>query len=627
MMEIDTTLKTQAHALKPQTVEYFRSLQDVLDNQEDAEDRELLLANVFDEIKGEEEALLLNKHVSRTIERVFQLTEDRQMLKAFLWSIRENFFALCRGRCSSHPLQAVVARIPEILLSEGAASSGGLDEEAEELDEKDESVPSMGEILATLCGHLPENCVDLMFDPFASFLVRDLLRVLGGVTDLKPKQRKRAHGGSERAPEEKAFSLAHLPGSASQTVNDIAAQLCNSNGLDWESLAFDQHAGPAVQILLETLDSHDDTAMIESIIAKLLLWDFDEDLSDWSVSETSKSYVYSMMCDRVGSHLMQRVCQHASPRVTKMLIKAHFTPHLVELALHPCANYCVQAILQRISGTKVVRKVVKKLHDSMGKLFASNRVGVVWRLTEACARLKECQEELLKLICEAKSCEPQQLVESLLKHTAAVAYKQKSSYDWGGAMLLQALLKFDPKIAKPVFQGFLALSRDNVHSMCVDSIGSHVFGAFLHSHVHTNKKKVFINRLEGRFSSIARDKFGSFCIEKCLLVAAPKQKKKIASELSKSLRILSGSRIGCILITKFQLDEFSSDPEKWANGILQLEKKISKERREADSRNSNGPVVKGVHSKKEKKKQKKAKRKQDGEQEKRNKSVKKRKIK
>ena len=58
-----------------------------------------------------------------------------------------------------------------------------------------------------------------------------------------------------------------------------------------------------------------------------------------------------------------------------------------------------------------------------------------------------------------------------------------------------------------LFCSFLSLDPEMVFKLCLDSLGSRVFGAYLEGPGHRSKKTVFINRLSGRFVRVRASEY------------------------------------------------------------------------------------------------------------------------
>ena len=146
----------------------------------------------------------------------------------------------------------------------------------------------------------------------------------------------------------------------------------------------------------------------------------------------------SLLSDRSGSHLMQKLIDSATNASFDAVVRQHFLGSLLELSRDLVANFCVQSVLQRfrphaaaaaIDGTEASASVAVEEHallndcfdelrDSIGALFEAKRGTVVFRLVEACGRLgqrlKDCISAVARGVGVNNASENRTMVERLL---------------------------------------------------------------------------------------------------------------------------------------------------------------------------------------------------------------------
>ena len=224
--------------LQNDTLEYFKQIMIKLEEKnafEDEEDKEMFLNNVFDELKGREYRLSVNKRGSTILEKLLS-TSLSQHIRLFMFRLTDMWYQLCIDRNSSHVLQVLIRRIPAILIEEAqqpddkdssSSSSDSSDDENSEEEEK-EVVPSMSVLLRQVCEELQDSYQDLMFNPHGSYILRDLLRILGGKNNFEIKHKLASRGFVSNKPTQIAKQV-FTP--FNDILTNVVARVLNSEDL------------------------------------------------------------------------------------------------------------------------------------------------------------------------------------------------------------------------------------------------------------------------------------------------------------------------------------------------------------------------------------------------------------
>lgn len=129
--------------------------------------------------------------------------------------------------------------------------------------------------------------------------------------------------------------------------------------------------------------------------------------------------------DQASSHLIDTIIQLAHKSLLRDLYKNHLKGQLVDLALHPIANFPIQRLTAASAKYKLVGdtapcwpqdevqdsnqhlsvshslkflKLFDELLQGLEAILASGHMGVIVQLAESCAESEEKQEELMQCL-------------------------------------------------------------------------------------------------------------------------------------------------------------------------------------------------------------------------------------
>jgi nucleolar protein 9 len=121
---------SKGNRLTPETQSYFKEIQSALENlsKDDElsyhENLQLMLNNVFEEIKDKEYRLAVNPRCSKVLEYIFQFAKWSHLVP-FFKKVQIFLFELMTDRCASHVIQALAKRFSE-LQEDGADDWDGI---------------------------------------------------------------------------------------------------------------------------------------------------------------------------------------------------------------------------------------------------------------------------------------------------------------------------------------------------------------------------------------------------------------------------------------------------------------------------------------------------------------------
>lgn len=148
----------------------------------------------------------------------------------------------------------------------------------------------------------------------------------------------------------------------------------------------------------------------------------------------SFSPVLVFLKDQASSHLIETIIQLSHKSLLRDLYKNHLKGQLVELALHPIANFPIQRLTASSAKSKLVRarrlveelrgtvlqtylriflflsskflRLFDELVQGVEAILAAGHMGVIVQLAESCAESEERQDEMMQCLLHVspKAC-------------------------------------------------------------------------------------------------------------------------------------------------------------------------------------------------------------------------------
>ena len=490
--------------LERSTAEYLRNLEKAMYNNaiSTGEQWESMLSSAFDEIKGIEYETSGDVVGSRVVERLLRYSVDQQNGHPFMPElVVEHFLELLRldrywdvfgDKYGSHVAQTLF-ELAGKMLQPDLGVSGSL-------------CAALSDRLVEICDDLRGKWVELMGDCYASHVGRSLIQLLAG------------RGGNEEldAEAEAAAAAARRPellaqvrliadailgkGDAANTPE--AAQLVRDMG-------YGSYSVPILQLLMRV---HPDPG---EIAKRSLGWKG----ATVSASSECGEHIAALLTDSAGSHLLETAIGALSDEAYYELYVTFFRGQLVELSLHPVANFVIQQLFKHARQSAHVASLVSEIAGedngaAMRQLFEGQRSSVVLAAAKACEKHPNDAEQraMVKAVASALGATggavSSQLLESLLglKESAsrdlggrgdmsgsgarAVVKKkrkrgsQKDAVSSIGAQIVQAMLGYNPGNNLMLVQSFFAAPNHYLSNLARLPAGSRLLEAFLSSPVH-----------------------------------------------------------------------------------------------------------------------------------------------
>eukprot|EP00050_Salpingoeca_kvevrii_P021575 m.112597 g.112597 ORF g.112597 m.112597 type:complete len:753 (+) comp9403_c0_seq1:138-2396(+) len=573
-----------AQQKRAELVEYLLRVETMLDMDaadedcpinEDEESALLFVENVLEEIKGSESAMACDGDGSRILEKLLRKCSEQHVV-ALGERLAAEVKTLIRHRMASHVLQAVVVRVAT------APSTQQKKVGAEDA--------SLAGLFLRVCEQLRDDLPSLVSDTYASHVLRAAICVLAGVPpgehvrSRSSKGFRKEKGVSGTASYIRAFKP---PKSFRHVLAAYTSEIMDKT--DVAELCMDHLGSPVIQTLLQCLRQSKPSAcdeLCERIAGSAA--DAGHAIRVAASGNEEQTPVQEMMTHHVGSHVVEVLLKVASPDLFHSIYTTSFRAKLLDLALHPMANYTVQRLLEFVPTAEAASALLTQLTHSFEDLLAENRTLVVVKTIEAAARYHQHEKQVLKALFDAFHITPEHFKicatlvlalttterrEELIKEETPMHEDDK--WTQAGSMILQALFALDDAICMPVIDSLLSLEGSELEAMGKHKYGSRALEAFL-THVTTpKKKKKLLRRLKSHFTALAVDKFGSHTVDRCWKAADLESKSAIAEELVENEHTLKASFHGKFVARNCRLDEFRRKRKDWAERFESMDRKYA----------------------------------------------------
>ncbi|XP_035286252.1 nucleolar protein 9 [Anguilla anguilla] len=558
--------------LDAMSVGYFRRVSERLEEGfAEEEEKVLFVENVLSEVRGR--ALLVATDItgSVTLQRLLPLAGPSQVgevLSELGGASGQEFKAASCDRCGGHVVETALRQVPRWTGQTLEASK----ESAEETEAEDCGILE-AQALA-LSRVVTEDVTEFITHTHGSHVTRTLTHLLGGC--LEP-ERSRTHPGGK--------------------VQKTSTQL-----VDFEApLSF----GPALKKLALSLMDHIHTCVTNAVASTVLqamlaichrkrpklCRKLTKGIVGYLTSLSAAPGVSPLLVflkDQACSRLIEKVLQVSHKALLRDVYKNHLKGQLVNLAVHPIANFPVQRLTAASSGYKMFHSVFEELVEGLEAILAAGHMGVIVQLTDSCVDREEMQGRLLQCLLEAFHCAAPPSLQTfclplfLSLHTHEAYYGEQpaegdtqrplSNICYNGSRLVQSLAKF--KDRSVLLNSLRLLPPSDLLTLGTDQSGSHVLQALLVSSSDKGRSKI-LRRLEGQYVQLACSRYGSRVLEAVWNSATVSQKQGIAQELAPSESVLRSDQFARHVWAKFGLTHFGKRRGQW----LEIQTGQSKKRK------------------------------------------------
>ncbi|KAL4657185.1 nucleolar protein 9 [Arapaima gigas] len=550
--------------LDAMSVGYFRRVSERLsEGFTEEEEKALFVENVLSEVKGQAVLVATDVTGSVTLQHLLPLattTQVGELLTELGGAAGVDFKGVSCDRCGGHVMESALRQMSR--WREQSRQEG----EPEIITREEDSGILEAQVLS-LSRVVTEEVTTFIRHTHGSFVARTLIHVLGGC--LGPAQSNTRTGGKARNI---SISLTdfEVPSSFGKALKKLSLALVeNINACVTNAVA-----STVLQASL-TVCHRKRPKFCKSLLKSVV---------GYFISHNSAPGVSPLVVffkDQTCSRLIETVLQLSHKPLLCNLYKNHLKDQLVDLVLHPIANFPVQRFIAAVASYKLFLKVFDQLKEGVEAIMAAGHMGVVIQLAESCVKWEERQGEMLQCLLEAFHCaEPPSRHTSSLplflsmrthdvyygeqKEEGTAGHSDTPRPMWGicyhGSCLVQALVKF--KDTSFLMNSLRALSPSDLLILGTDQSGSHVLQALLTSASDKGRGKM-LRKLEGEFVKLACSKYGSRVLEAVWSSATMGQRQAIAQELVSSETLLRSDQFARHIWAKFALTHFAKRRTQW----------------------------------------------------------------
>ncbi|KAI9179817.1 Nucleolar protein 9 [Blastocladiella emersonii ATCC 22665] len=400
-----------------ETRTYFKSIEGRMDlNEWDSqEDIDVFLNNVYEEVHGKELMLATDAECSLVMEKLLRLSSDVH-LRIFLDKLSGNYVNLFKHFCASHVCQTMLIMAADVLEREANGTSPS---------DAPEGLPTMTELIVTMCQQLRTFWMTLAMDRHATFLVRVALSVLRGqpvqMSALRSKKAKawgeRNNKGSAAAvvgPNSRGAAalgttatpkLRAIPDALNPVRDEVLVEMLAALVPHVRTYAFNPVVNPILQQLVEIADDKD------AIIARLLMRSADDD----AIPDTQRAaYVENLVSHNVASRLFEKILEFCSTKMYHTLYTAHFRGRLADLCRNASANFVVQQLISRAKSEVQMDLLLDELAPEFDALLFRGRPLVLVHFLELAHRFQNYRKVLKPLYAAIACKRPKDILPTLL---------------------------------------------------------------------------------------------------------------------------------------------------------------------------------------------------------------------
>ncbi|KAI7900603.1 armadillo-type protein [Cokeromyces recurvatus] len=578
---------------------YFKNVEQTLEDPqfETGEDQRLFVENVYSEVDGNEFRLATNYSCSLILEKLLKISDSFQ-LRVFMDKLTGKTVELFVHRFASHVCQTLLTLAADVVEREQIE---GAEEQTENKEEVGELL-SMEKLVLELCEDIKPHIGGLISQQFASHVIRVLLFVLAGKRideegDIKGKLRskksiqyKKENNDTLTRSTTSLSPTRKVPDSFKAMFRTLTTELAiNMSETEVRSLSVHRVANPVLQLLLEMQENDKEGIKARNILIDRILWGIVTDIDSKEENKDRDSWFETLVRDSVGSHLLEVIFQVAPDAVYRKIYKTYIKGKLEKFCMHPIANFVMQNLITNVRKPKQLNQMIDELKNSFEKLVKLGKYGVIRSLVDASVKMESSQKQVVEAIAvglhlpEGSPDRNKEFVNCVMRMWTIEQWNEASDgeksdlykFHLQGSLIVQGIMKMsEPGVTEIVTNSFLSQRLDTIHRWCFSPAGSRAFESIVASpHVNQKIKKKIMRDLSGKYTALAKDKFGSHILDKCWLVADIDSKEKIAAELVKHEHELASHHIGRGILWTCKIDQYKRRHNDWVEREKGAERK------------------------------------------------------
>eukprot|EP00890_Picochlorum_soloecismus_P000531 jgi/Picsp_1/1479/NSC_04957-R1_protein len=545
---------------------HFKGLTD-----DDQEDKEILVQNVFEELGGREAEIVCDAECSRIVESLMPHA-SQQVLRDFSHNCLtgENLGLICTsGPFGSHVLESL------------------LDNVARKISDVSIDSTLMQEILDEFTEVSVSNFLDMVCSKYGSFVARRLVNVLSGELH-DPKRSKRSDNSESMSRSyvntnklNLAIKMSAQTNSSQQTTQieprlDLLRKICGTftsdemTPKDIHDLQRSPFAGPFLKNLLEAVGRVGSEDEKSSLVICLL--GGNPAVGPDTITADS---LFNLMTDRSGSHLMEAALSTAPGNLFSKLCTTCFKGKLVSLAQHPVGNFPVQAAISNIQKPQQLRRMFEDLKPQIGTLIKARRGGVVTVLLGAAARIGAIQAEVSDALWSS-------VKESFIGEQHATPIHTLLTLDTNvvlgedtrgrlsplGCSALSTIFQYPRAMNKEWRKCLERMTSSEVVHVALDQGGCRVLESFIcNDDTKQSYRDDLLKQISGKWADVASFGSGSKFTEICYYIGGPAIKREISQDLAAAQARIAGVYRGAKLLRVCKVDEMKQNGDRWEEKI------------------------------------------------------------
>ncbi|GMF17225.1 unnamed protein product [Phytophthora lilii] len=532
--------------------------------EDSADDAELLLWNVLEELAPRAASAASDRHAGELLEVFLPKMSDAQ-LRFLLHKMAGYVSHLWTNRYSSHVLQHLLSRASVVVAKE---VDGEQDDKEEEEDERMNDIPPMSDVIVNMVKEVENEWITLMNDVSASHVLRSVLAVLAGKPLVPEKRGKKAKHRvvtfTEAKPGKDGREITYdVPNSFEKLFKELLAVLIESPTHEFQNLLYDQNSGPLIASALKLAPSKSRRKLAERIL-------------QWEDEDACERGFYDLAADAVTSHLLEALFESASDKFFTKVFERRVRGKMLQLAEHNIANYVVQNAIKLVRTEALAQEVLEELEASLWTLLTMGRPGVIWRVMEMCVKFKLHQREVFEALVNAVAKQESKKPEAVRKNFVASllnvqlstsATSAKVQLNVMGARIIEQMQQFEAgEYLAPLYKGILSFNSAQLMALAKDSTGSRCVVEPIWESKDSSTawvRQELYERFVGKFGTLAMDRLGAFSVMKCYEDLPLDKKEAVVHELLAVETQLSGSHFSQLVMNTCHLFEYKQSREKW----------------------------------------------------------------
>ncbi|EDV21651.1 uncharacterized protein TRIADDRAFT_59864 [Trichoplax adhaerens] len=559
--------KQDSHRLDSDTLSYFKRVKEVIqdDSFENDEDKSMFVQNVFEQVLDKTIELCKHQNTSLILEQLIPMMNHNQIC-AFDAKLKESFKSLATDRAGSHVIQAVIAKITKLL---------------QENNLKEKILTMYMELICQTCQIVQQEITTLIFDTYASHILRQILVLISGLrtTDNnldKPSQpvklrHKEANSIDYYLQKELNIAIRKPLNNRLMELTTEITSKCNFNHIITNTMSCS-----VLEVLLTAL-AKGNTPSCRDLILKII-----GEIDSFNLRHhDSSSSILPCFSHPVVSHLFDKILQVASANTLDHVYSKYLKNSLLTMSLHPIANHSVQNFISHSQFETQIESAMSELSDYFEDIFAVGHCGIIVSMLQTGVRYPKYQKKLWKSLVTAFHVTEDQdyynkcVLLIITLSTYEVYFnventdgdtenKTLTEINHFGALILQSLFKFNSN--SDLLKSWFLLKREELLFIACDITGNHIIEAFFESStISYKKKKKLIDLYKGSYCHLACNKYGSRSLECCWRAAEMTLKEEIAKELVEQGSNLRSNFYGKIIFHKCNLQYFKKKIEMWSS--------------------------------------------------------------